>query len=258
MLKRYLQRFPYAAALGAGTALSLGSLLLRLWRTGHPRFVFLSWNLFLAAVPYLLSLALHSRWRRGGKLDGAGFLLACAWLLFFPNAPYVLTDFVHLRVEDNKLWWFDLFMLSAWASTAWLFGLVSLRRLHDVAARTLGPRAAWAGLALVCWLTGVGVYLGRFLRFNSWDLVSEPLPLARALTERLAHPLARPVPHLFALFFALLLGVSYLAFAYAEERAARGLHGPLASAAVGRKKRSRNTRAKGIRPRVRVSSRASS
>jgi uncharacterized membrane protein len=215
-LQSLLRRFPHALALAAGGLLSVASLALRVAHTGRVTFVFLCWNLLLAAIPYALALGLRAEWKRTGRVTALGVALVAMWLLFFPNAPYMLTDFVHLRGHNNPLWWFDLLLLSSYIATAWLFGLVSLGVVHGVAREALGAPVARAGVLAVCWLTGLGVWLGRFERFNSWDVVGSPRALVLRAGAAISHPISRPAAHVFALFFGALLALSYAAFRRAE------------------------------------------
>ena len=87
-------------ALGLLTAFDLGLLGFRSEHTGRPDHIFLAWNLFLAWIPFVLALALYDRARRRSSPAILG-ALACGWLLFFPNAPYILTDMIHSRSERS-------------------------------------------------------------------------------------------------------------------------------------------------------------
>ena len=200
---------PHFGLLSVLAIVNAAAIALRVAHTGKVTFVFLAWNLFLAGVPYLAACALQSNWRESKRLTPGGVALGALWLLFFPNAPYVLTDFVHLHGHGNQLWWYDVLLLATSAGTAWLLGLISLQIVHDVLSGLAGKRAAWLTVGVVAWLTGLGVYLGRFLRFNSWDIARNPLPLASAILDRFVHPLAHPRTHVFAAFYALLLALSF-------------------------------------------------
>lgn len=208
----FVHRHPRRALLGAGIVASTGATLaaiaLRIARTGRITFFFLSWNLFLAWVPWLCAVALSVANRRRAH-PALLWALALAWLAFFPNAPYLLTDFVHLRAGSNSLWWYDLLFLSTATAAGWLCAVDGLDRVASVLVERFGRRVAAPSLMLACWLAGLGVYLGRFLRFNSWDVLSNPAPLAGAIADRFAHPLAHPMTHGFAVLFGGMLLASY-------------------------------------------------
>ncbi len=171
------------AALGLAWLWCLGLLFVRWWLTGHMRYTFLVWNLFLAAVPLGLALGLSCVRQR---LIGVGLL--AGWLLFFPNAPYVFTDFIHLSPYGRAPLWFDVLLLASFALTALWLGLVSLHLVHEWIERHVSPLAGWAVVLLACPLAGFGVYLGRFGRWNSWDLLHRPVALLADVVAQLSTP----------------------------------------------------------------------
>lgn len=198
------------AVLVGGSCLAIGALTVRVHRTGSLWFAFMVWNLVLAVVPFCFALLLHLRWQRQPRVSVGLVLLALGWLVFFPNAPYVLTDVVHLG--NDKLWWYDLPLVMAFAGTSWLAGLMSLDLVDDVLTNAVGKNFARGVVLASCWLSGMGVYVGRFLRFNSWDVVESPRTLTVAAIEKFVPPWRHPEPHTFALFFAVLLLGSYMTF----------------------------------------------
>ncbi len=139
----------------------------------HP---FMVWNLYLAAIPALLALALFARPQRFGVTWGLGFV---AWVLFLPNAPYVLTDVVHMfddlhasptgrRTAEILITYAILF---AGGLCSYVLSLKLFRRFLD---RVVQPRVVLPTLLALHGLCVVAIYLGRFMRFNSWDAVLEP------------------------------------------------------------------------------------
>lgn len=194
----------------AGCLLSIAALALRVHRTHSAWFGFMAWNLVLAMVPYYCARLLQTCWHRQRRVTIQFVVIAFAWLVFFPNAPYVLTDVIHLG--GDALWWYDLPLVMAFAGTSWLAGLVSLAMVDDVLVRAAGSLPARAVVLATCWLSGLGVYLGRFLRFNSWDVIQSPRALATTAMNQLVPPWRHAQPHAFALFFAALLFGSYLTF----------------------------------------------
>lgn len=133
---------------------------------------FLVWNLFLAALPIPLALAVDWAWRHGRTALGVGFWVA--WLLVFPNSPYLVTDLIHLRERPPTPLWFDALILVSAAVAGLLAGFVSLHLVQAAVARRRGERWGWAMVVAVLGLSGFGVYLGRFVRLNSWDVLSRP------------------------------------------------------------------------------------
>jgi uncharacterized membrane protein len=174
-------------------------------------FRFLLWNLMLAWVPLLVALAVYDLYRRGTRLALLTPAIAL-WLLFLPNAPYIATDFIHLEPGAQTPLWIDGVVLSAFAWTGILLGFVSLYLMHAVARNRLGATGGWTAALGALALTSAGVYLGRFLQWNSWDLILRP-----------GHRLAEVAPQLHqtsvlahaagvTLLLTALLMATYLAF----------------------------------------------
>lgn len=178
----------------------------RMHLAGHSYFAFMLWNLFLAAIPLGLSLGL----RQINRLVLAVPLLA-VWLLFFPNAPYVLTDLMHLNEHNAHVpKWLDLLMLLSFAFVALWFGFQSLHIVQHWFARKFSHAAAWCVSLGSLGLSGFGIYLGRFDRWNSWDLIHRPVSLLSRIAAYILHPMAHTRTWGFTLSFGTLLILSYL------------------------------------------------
>lgn len=182
-------------------------LNVRLHLAGHHHYIFLLWNLFLAAIPLGLSLGLG----RLNRLVLAMPLLA-VWLLFFPNAPYVLTDLIHLnaRRSGQVPQWLDLLMLLSFALVSLWFGFQSLRIVQHWLARRYSRAAGWSAALGTLALSGFGVYLGRFPRWNSWDIVHRPHLLLQDIAGRVLDPVQHAQTWGFTLGFGTLLIFGYL------------------------------------------------
>jgi uncharacterized membrane protein len=186
-----------------------GLLVVRIDRVGEPAFVFLVWNLFLAWIPFLLSLCVAVVHRRGGPRPLL-WVLGAFWLLFLPNAPYILTDFIHLgRVKGAPLW-FDAALIGTFATAGLGLGLASLFLVHHVVEARAGRVVGWAVAVSSLVLCAVGIYLGRFPRFNSWDVITDPQSLAGVVMVRLADPLGNPFLLRFGVLMSALLVGSYV------------------------------------------------
>jgi uncharacterized membrane protein len=190
-------------ALLAASALCVVLVELRTYETGDPYYRFLVWNLILAWVPLVLAIAAFSRARRRHDLVVTALLVL--WLLFFPNAPYLLTDFIHLGEGPAPLW-YDALMLSAFAWTGLLLGFASLYLVQLIVRRSFGDTVAWLGVLGALVLASIGVYVGRFIRFNSWDALLHPLRVAEVLGEQLSDVPARMAGALVGLTGFLLVG----------------------------------------------------
>jgi uncharacterized membrane protein len=198
-------------ALGLLTAFDVVLVGARTHHTGRFTFWYLLWNLFLAWVPFLLALALYdgSRRRRHPALLA---VLAAGWLLFFPNAPYILTDVIHLAPQQGVPLWFDALTITSAALTGLLLGFVSLGLVQEVVRRAAGAVWAWILAGGVLVIASVGIYLGRFLRLNSWDVVTRPHELVYLARMRLADPLGNPKLILAVGLMSAFLAVAYTVF----------------------------------------------
>nr|WP_052294966.1 DUF1361 domain-containing protein [Oscillochloris trichoides] len=191
--------YPSAAASGFVLILVIGQTLM----LGDFVAGFLIWNLILAWIPYVMAMwaeasAQRSLWR--------AILPGIAWLLFLPNAPYLLTDLIHLE-RFGFVWWYDLGMLIALAWSGALLGVASLFIMQRIVRERLGTFMSWVFVLTSCGLNGIGIYVGRFLRWNSWDILFNPNWLISDTLYLLNTPAYYPqmigVSGLFAGFLAL-------------------------------------------------------
>lgn len=195
MQKLYKRVHPYRfrmtvlALLCGATLLSVLLFRFRTLLTGSLDYVFLIWNIFLAWIPLGLSYAASTfAWKRRFLLFVLPMLFLL-WMLFFPNAPYILTDLQHLGSPKADIpLWFDMLLLIWFAWTGLLLGVVSLFLMQDIVRRQFGRVAGWTfvlGNGVLC---GLGIYIGRFLRWNSWDMIFNPLDRLRDFLYYATHP----------------------------------------------------------------------
>jgi len=190
--------------------LSLATLAVRTYRTGDDYYTFLAWNLCLAWIPLACALAAFHRFRRRNDVLVVALLLL--WLLFFLNAPYVLTDFIHLGERSSAPLWYDALMLSSFAWTALLLGFASTYLVQLVLRGLLGSRWSWGVVAVAFALGSFGVYLGRFVRFNSWDVLIRPARIAHVIGKQVENPLHHPRMAATLLVLTIFLLVGYALF----------------------------------------------
>ncbi len=200
------RRLGTLASLLGLTLLVYAMVAVRIVYTGGYGWAWLYWNLILAWIPALIALGVYDAFRRGAStltVIGGG----AVWLLFFPNAPYIVTDLKHLRTFDAAPVWYDAVLAcsAAWAGLA--LGFISLYLMQSVVRRTFGALNAWFFALAVLALSSFGIYLGRFQRWNSWDLVTRPDEL---LTD--IWTLAEPRTAAVTILFTAFLGATYLVF----------------------------------------------
>lgn len=196
-----------------GTMLATMFLSARIVIAGQRHFGFFVWNLFLAWVPYGFSIIAEYLQERGARDRRLIATIWLAWLAMLPNAPYILTDFVHVRAPAPPVpWWYDLGLWLTFALVGCFLGIVSLKIMHDLVRPRVGEIGGWLFVMLVSVLTGFGIYLGRFERWNSWDLLTHPhvigAQIARGMVDPLDHPRAVGV----TLMFGALVLITYVLF----------------------------------------------
>ncbi len=154
---------------------------------GSQTFFFLNWNLFLAWIPYLIALSLPALYKKfNSKILIVGALLC--WLLFFPNAPYILTDLLHLKKRTGIPLWYDMMLFLSFAWTGLMLGYLSLLEVQLFLQKffsTLFVNLLSISALILC---GFGIYLGRFQRWNSWDIIAQPVSLFSDILNILTQP----------------------------------------------------------------------
>jgi uncharacterized membrane protein len=156
--------------------MSIALFRVRIALSGSFDYIFLVWNLFLAWIPLGLAYTASTFVRKRKFILVNMPLAAILWLVFFPNAPYILTDLQHLSHPRAGIpVWFDMLLINWFAWTGILLGVLSLFMMHDIVRRAFGRISGWVFVIAVGALSGLGIYIGRFLRWNSWDLFFHPL-----------------------------------------------------------------------------------
>lgn len=189
--------------LAAASAICVALEIVRIMYSQTTAYTNLVWNLFLAWIPFILAyLAYMLSWRKP-LIYVVLPIFAFLWLIFFPNAPYILTDFQHLGYGSaGAPLWFDVVILIWYSWTGLLLGIVSLNLMQEIIKREIGRLAGWIFVFIASCLTSVGLYLGRFGRLNSWDIF-HPLNFASSLPDSITDPTLRSVGFivLYTLFF---------------------------------------------------------
>lgn len=190
------------------SAMSTSLIAFRWWYSGAPGYLFLVWNLFLAWLPLFAALA-AALCRRSILLLA---VMAGVWMLFLPNAPYIVTDLIHLGRWSHPgapPLWYDLLMLLAFSLTGLWLGFFSLDVMRSVVSRRWGRTGDWLFAVTALGLSSLGVYVGRFLRWNSWDLLLEPAAVLADLQAILLDPLANRGAWVFSALFTVMLLLIY-------------------------------------------------
>ncbi|MFI5141839.1 MAG: DUF1361 domain-containing protein [Bacteroidia bacterium] len=186
--------------------------LARFFITGSRGYLFLNWNLFLAFIPWCMGTFIFINGYEKKKPVFAVFILC--WLLFFPNAPYILTDFFHLRQESLAPLWFDWALILSFAWTGLVYGFSSLVDIELILQTKFTKLNVTFLIIAFLFLSGFGVYIGRFLRWNSWDVISDPYFMGADICNRIIHPLMYARTWFITLVIGGLLNMMYFSFKY--------------------------------------------
>jgi uncharacterized membrane protein len=188
-------------------AFSIAITGFRILVTGEFFFAWLCWNLFLAFVPFAISSHLQKKAGRERRL--AFFVGSLAWLAFIPNSFYILTDLFHLEQRPPVPLWFDLALILSFAWNGLLLGIVSVWQMERLLTTRFRQVPEWVFITGIMFLNAFGVYIGRYLRYNSWDVVSKPFRLLEDMLELLLHPFRNRLDWGMIICYTLLLSLMY-------------------------------------------------
>ncbi len=199
-------RLTMFALLAGASVVSVAVWRVRVDYSSSGNYGFMVWNLFLAWIPFIIAYFTYTLALSRRLMFVIVPVAVFFWLIFFPNAPYILTDFQHLAYWRDVPIWYDVLLLIWFSFTGLLLGMVSLFLMHEIIRREFGRWVGWGFVAGVAALSSVGVYVGRFLRWNSWDLFNNPSGMARYALDRAQDPSLQSIgfTSLFAAFFLFL------------------------------------------------------
>jgi uncharacterized membrane protein len=230
--------------LAFASIVSVALVIARIVWTRDIHYGFLVWNLLLAWIPLIIALLaldhyesrtqvdesaprpsrersivgrvlakvsfLREVGRRCGSCDWRFYGLASVWLLFFPNAPYIFTDLIHLGTRFFRHFWIDMTLILLCALTGLVLGFVSLYFMQSVVARKFGRATSWLFVVVALGLSSFGVYLGRFLRLNSWDVFFRPGKIFQRIDSWADGRMVNMSSAAFLVLFATFLFVAYI------------------------------------------------
>jgi uncharacterized membrane protein len=205
------RRIAIVASLGALSMFVTAMIAFQTIYAGNSENLAMAWNLFLAWIPFVLALIIYDRGTSDASRPALG-AAAVLWLLFLPNAPYVVTDLKYISGFGSVSALYDVVLLASAALAGLLLGLTSLFLIHAVAQRLIGAFSAWALVVGALGLSSFGIYLGRVQRWNSWDVFVRPGSLFSEIAGGLLHPLSHPRPIAVTIVFTSFLVASYVVF----------------------------------------------
>ena len=182
-------------------------LLVRVAYTRSLTFAFVPWNLLLAVLPLYFSYQVNNKHGKTVKL-----ILFCLWLLFFPNAMYIITDLFHLHERQEIPQWYDLLILFSAALNGVIMGMASLHGIEVLLLKAIKIKYVPVIIFLLFLLCGYGIYLGRYLRLNSWDIITRPFLLLSDIRQDVIHPFRYSQSWMVSILFATWLCILYKYF----------------------------------------------
>lgn len=204
----------YLVALGIITGFCLATLAIRNKVENDTTYNFLLWNLFLAFVPLAVAWVTYFFMDRLGKV--MIFLLAALWLLFYPNAPYMISDMIHVN-KTSSMVLYDALILFMYAALALFYGFCSMKIIHLVFKKRVGKKTAHFVVAVSILLSAAGIYLGRILRLNSWDLFTHPLATLQVIFDHLFPVTKNPVTYVVIFLFSIVQAMLWVMMKDLEE-----------------------------------------
>jgi uncharacterized membrane protein len=200
------------AVLALSSAMSVLMVVFRIYYSDQYTYIFLVWNLILAWVPLGSALVFWLLSRYGCHTWPILLLFLGGWFFFFPNSPYIVTDLLHLAPRHNIPLWYDLMLIFSFAWNGLILGFTSLWIVQGVVESLWGRWLSWLVVMATLAASGYGIYLGRFLRWNSWDLLTDPRGLGHDVLALLFDPLAHPRTLAVTILFSGFLTIAYLTF----------------------------------------------
>jgi uncharacterized membrane protein len=197
-------------ALVLACAVSIGLYLSGAMRNHSEDFWYLAPNLGLAFIPLLLAIWLQSLLRRQAWKSPLPLIITLLLILFLPNSFYVVSDFIHLQEIPRIDIVQDVVMLAQFSFTGLAFGFISLFILHQELLKRVSERIASTVIATLLLLSSFAIYLGRDLRWNSWDIAVQPFTLVSDVVRRLLDPFAYPETFTITFSFFVMLGSMYI------------------------------------------------
>ena len=209
---KFINKHIWAFLIILSSVLSIFLCLFRMYNTQTIIYGFLIWNLFLAWIPFIISNTLLTT---EAKFNSKfyNYFLFIVWLLFLPNCPYIITDIIHLiDIRFHMPVWYDLMLTTSFAFSGMFAGIISLYQIHLFLNKKIARNKAWLIILFSIFLSSFGVYLGRYQRWNSWDLFTKPLTLFTGIFESMFYPLAAYTSFGVTILFSLFTIISYLIF----------------------------------------------
>ncbi|SDS03263.1 DUF1361 domain-containing protein [Winogradskyella sediminis] len=203
------ERFKTLSLITVALLFSSILLMVRMKLNKSYAFLFLIWNVFLAIIPYAITMYLNTTSKLSKLKLGFWFM---AWLAFLPNAPYIVTDLIHIRIGNDALLWLDVLVVLSFALSGLLVFYISLLDMQTLVKSIFKTLPIEMMSIAILFLCGFGVYLGRFLRYNSWEIISGPQYLFIDILNMIIAPFQHFEAWLFTFGFSAFLIAGFWMF----------------------------------------------
>ncbi len=191
------------------SGVSVAFLLIRIIVTQDYRLSFLAWNLLLAWIPLVMAYILKLKLKKANNIGGMHFALGFIWLVFLPNSFYLISDLIHLQSSGEVSLLYDTAMVASFVINGLLLGYLSLYMVHSLAKNYIGKTWAYVFAQVALLLSSFAIYLGRYLRWNTWDVVINPIGLVFDVSDRIINPGSYLLTFVVTGVFFALLGSTY-------------------------------------------------
>jgi uncharacterized membrane protein len=206
----YFRRNPTLAALVLSSCVSLGILLVHVISTHSFIYWYLGWNLLLAWLPLLFVVLLRESLGHHPWLAWRPMIWTVLWLAFLPNSFYIVSDLLHLQGVSTTDLLYDTVMMVSFMLNGLVLGYISLYQVHGELKKRLSANWANSLVSLSIIVCSFAIYLGRDLRWSSWDLIVNPQGILFDISNQIIDPLHHLQAFTTTLMFFVLIGTFYL------------------------------------------------
>ncbi len=183
---------------------------LRFLGAENTRYWFMLWNLTLAWIAPLIAWWLTRRLDRTSWLTWQNVVLTIVWLGFLPNSFYMVSDLIHVQQTGEVSIIFDAVLFMSFIFNGFIAGFLGVLLLHHQLLKRVRERTSFFIIAGVFALCGYAIYLGRVLRWNTWDALLHPSGLLFDVSDNILHPLSHPQSFVVTLSFTVLITSFYI------------------------------------------------
>lgn len=191
------------------SGVSLALLIVRILASKNFKLSFLAWNLILAWVPLVIAYLLKLQLKKSTKLSFKHLILGCTWLVFLPNSFYLISDLIHLQSSGEVSLLYDTAMMASFVINGLLLGYMSLYIVHLLAKNYIGKTGAYVLAQGSLLLSSFAIYLGRYLRWNTWDVILNPVGIVFDVSDRIINPGSYLLTFVVTGVFFVFLGSTY-------------------------------------------------